>query len=288
MTPDFQHKPIFDDLADIIDEHIEWFGQICVAVAFVDDPNVTQGAQIPESFQVWLDKTMAAAVFPEGSMKNLASMHDDLSRQCEMTIQKVRVGARPDLKAFEDMKQLFDGFIIRLLRLEREEGFEESGVDGETSMRSQEFMLPDLKKEMERVARRGKPFTLVFARVDAFDTITDYPLCLKLVSKHIKRCLRTFDDAYYLENGMFVLSLKQSDTFGAQAATMRLQQGLREDTENIGITMSYCIAEPVPEDNIDELISNMRFDLVKYSDEKDIVLKFLEVSPLQRYIDALG
>lgn len=288
MSPDIHNKPVFDELADIIDEHIEWFGHLCVAVAYANDRNTTHGAIVPESFELWYKKTSAAKIFPEESMANLAAMHDDMARQCEMAIQKVKTGVKPELKAFEDVKQLFDGFIIRLLRLEREEGFDESGLNEETNMRSEEFMLADMKKEMERVARQGKPFTLIYTKIDNFQGIEDTSSALKLVSKHVKRCLRTFDDAYYLENGAFVLSLKQSDTFGAQAATMRLQQGLRQDEENNGVSMSYCIAEPVPEDDIAALIGNMKDDLAKYEGEQDIVLKFLEVSPLQRYIDAIG
>ncbi|NCO03079.1 MAG: diguanylate cyclase [Alphaproteobacteria bacterium] len=288
MSPDIQTKPIFEELANIIDEHIEWFGHLCVAVAYANDRNTTHGAVMPDSFGVWLEKIRVSKTFPKTSIQTLAELHDDLGRHCEMTLQKVHTGSKPELKAFEDFKQIFDGFIIRLLRLEREEGFDESGINAQTNMRSEEFMLPDMKKEMERVARQGKPFTLVYTRVDDFESISDKVSALQLVSKHIKRCLRSFDDAYYLENGQFVLSLKQSDIFGAQAATMRLQQGLRGDDSNNGVSMSFCIAEPVPEDDIEALIGNMRDDLAKYDTERDIVLKFLEVSPLQRYIEAIG
>lgn len=289
MAPDIYKKPVFDELADIVDEHIEWFGHLCVAVAYANDRNTTHGAVMPESFELWFKKTAALNIFPETSMTSLASLHDELARHCEMTLQKVHAGTKPELKAFEDVKQLFDGFIIRLLRLEREEGFDESGIDEKTSMRSASLMLPDMKKEMERVARQGKPFTLVCCRIDNFKGIDDNANALGIVSKHIKRCLRSFDDAYYLEKGVFMLSLKQSDVFGAQAATMRLQQGLRGDSDNKeGISMSYCIAEPVPEDDVKALIDNMKDDLARYEGESDIVLKFLEVSPLQRYIDAIS
>ncbi len=290
MVSEFKNKQIFDGLASVIDDHIEWYGQVMMAIAFHDTPNNLGTIIAPESFEEWNELCKAEKPFNKTILDNIRSLHHDVTQNVEKALQRVVAGTKPEIKAVEELKILFDAFIIRLRRLEHEQGLEDSGVDTRTNLRSPAVLLADLKKEMERVSRNGKAFSLVFARIDDYVGIDDKDknTILEGVSDNVKICLRSFDDAYYMTQGAFLMSLKQTDTFGAQAAVMRLQQMLAKGDDPSKVTMSFCIAEPVPEDNMEELLANMKDDLAKYYGEKDIVLKFLEVSPLQRYVQALG
>lgn len=288
MVAEFKNKEIFDGLAAIIDDHIEWYGQVMLAIAFSDEPNNNNALVAPDSFSAWSDLCKVEKPFNKNLLDNIRSLHHEVNQSVEKTLQRITAGTKPEPKAAEELKTLFDAFIMRLRRLEHEQGLEDSGVDTRTNLRSPAVLIADLKKEMERVSRNGKSFSLVYARIDDFVGVDDKDEVLKRVSDNVKLCLRSFDDAYYMDHGAFLMSLKQTDTFGAQAAVMRLQQMLAKDTASKKVTMSFCIAEPVPEDNMEELLANMKDDLAKYHGEKDIVLKFLEVSPLQRYVEALG
>ncbi|HEY8190781.1 MAG TPA: GGDEF domain-containing protein, partial [Alphaproteobacteria bacterium] len=108
----------------------------------------------------------------------------------------------------------------------------------------------------------------------------------------IKKCLRTFDDAYRSDDGEFIMSLKQSDMRGGTTAVLRMRSLLQE--EPVGarkkdgrvhrVTMSYCVGEPIPGDKMDEFISNMRADLKRYDEHDEAALEFVEQSPLLRFI----
>jgi len=49
-------------------------------------------------------------------------------------------------------------------------------------------------------------------------------------------------------------------------------------------SLSCCVAEPLPNDNLDNLLANMRNDLDTTDKNEDAVLEYYELSPLQRYI----
>ena len=51
------------------------------------------------------------------------------------------------------------------------------------------------------------------------------------------------------------------------------------------VTMSYCVAEPVPGDTLDDLLDNMRRDLSQWDEKADQAVEYTEQSPLQRFIE---
>jgi hypothetical protein len=109
-----------------------------------------------------------------------------------------------------------------------------------------------------------------------------------MIVRNIKKCMRSFDDAYYLGQGEFMLSLKHADKIGAKAAINRLQAFLDGDEENKSkMTMSYCFTEPSVGDDILELTGNMRQDLIDHMNDENVVLQLTEISALERYASQL-
>ena len=72
---------------------------------------------------------------------------------------------------------------------------------------------------------------------------------------------------------------------------MLTEEGLKvqDEGKEFPITMSFCIAEPVPGDDVNVLIANMRQDLDRYEDDGDgnTALEYIELSPLKRFIDSM-
>lgn len=284
-----QNNDDFEVVAELLDEYVEWFGQIAMASAYPNDVNLDENIVNPHGFIDWVNKSLEDSSFSSDVLDNLVEIHTDLIANAEIIVQNVIAVNKPDYQDFADFKNIFDAFTGRLRRLEKDSFADGSGIDEVTGLRSQKILEEDLKKEMERVARRGSPFSLILTRIDGFFKFDDKDYVIKVVVRNIKKCMRTFDDAYYMDNGTFLLSLKQADMIGAQAATTRLQNFIKTDEDNNkkNITLSYCMTEPVPGDEIDGLIANMKADLDSYEDEDDVVLKFVEVSPLQRYMDEM-
>lgn len=272
----------------IIDDYNDWFGQVVTAVSYPEENNITDNVHKPVSFISWAQDQRSDEEngFSSDIIENLEEMHIDMMSRGDMIMQITSTGNKPDFADFSDFKNLFDAFTGRLRRLERDSMAEGAGFDEKTGLRNEKVMEEDLNKEMERVARNGSPFSIIYTRIDRFFQFDDKDPVIEIVADNIKKCMRTFDDAYYLGGGDFVLSLKQADMIGAQAATNRLQNFIKTDeNNNSNITLSYCMSEPVAGDKVDELIGNMKSDLDAYDGDDDVVLKFVEVSALQRYLD---
>lgn len=154
----------------------------------------------------------------------------------------------------------------------------------------------DVKKEAERLSRDGKPFCLALMRVDdAADLHDQYPeaetgAALRMVAQGIQDTLRTYDDTYYLDEGRFMLILKQSALAESLQVIMRLQAHIAERNRAAefgalpDLTLSACLAEPLRDEDISKLAENMQNDLDDQADMKGVILEHHEISALQRYI----
>ena len=138
---------------------------------------------------------------------------------------------------------------------------------------------------MERLSRSGNPFVLSCVRVDGFAELADQETAFHIARDNIVKSMRPFDDVYYLGDGEFLLSLKHTDVVGGEVALVRIQRSLDIDESNTAkLSVSCCLSEPVSGDEVSTLIKNMKEDLKRHKDDKDVILKFLDISPLERFM----
>ena len=277
-------------LAPILDQYAEWFGRVLRHAFYVQAVGPLNGPP-PASFGEWVaqaDPDMAEA---------MNRLHTDM----ETAAQAVLMGApSPDMAAFDAFVQLYEEFVLRIHRLERDSLLQDSGVDLLTGLRSRKMMMPDLDREMERRARRGQPFCLALVRIDHFDAMQKsldkaaLDHVLQRVSAMIKKTIRSFDDAYRLDNGEFMMSLKQADSAGGAAGINRLRRFMEEEDlrvpmkgRNVSVTLSCCVGEPQPGDDLDALMDHMRDDLERFGTERNTAVEYVDISPLERFVHAM-
>lgn len=289
MALEYESHNKFEALAPVLEDYANWFSRIAVCAAYPDDEKDIENISAPSSFKEWLDTADDNEDFNRAVVDDITKIHDDMLRTSVSVVDSLKDNKKPSHQDFLEFKNLYNAFLSRIRRVEKDSALEGSGMDEETGLRSADVLQSDLKKEMERLSRQGNPFSLVFTRIDQFAGQPDQTVALGLSVASIKECMRSFDDAYYLGLGQFLISLKHADIIGAQAAVNRLQQSLKKNPDNAagGMTMSYCMAEPIPGDELEELISNMRQDLNEHLNDKDAVLKFMEMSPLERFVNAM-
>ncbi|MCK6418457.1 MAG: GGDEF domain-containing protein, partial [Alphaproteobacteria bacterium] len=144
--------------------------------------------------------------------------------------------------------------------------------------------------------RQGKPFSLALIRINHFDRFMKFlpereaKEALMRVVDLVKRNLRSYDDAYYLDDGTFAMSLKQTTQVGAAKALARMKNELEDmnsvyslDGIRTSLTLSSCVAEPVPENDVQDLVRGL-MEQIKRTGEGDVVVQYQEVSPLQRFL----
>ena len=303
MTENFDNTDINDglevsSLSPVLDAYAEWFGRIVRRLFYPEKFDDLQSLPMPDKFEAWARYAHANKIVEKDRIAHLHGIYTDLHNSASSVAQKVFVGkGRPELKEFEVFVNFYDEFIVQMRRVEVDNIYADHGLDIFTGLRSSKAMSEDLAIELERRTRRGRPFCLVIARIDDYSPVVSEinaeqnKLMVQSFSAIIKKCMRSFDDAYRSNDDEFVMCLKQTDTTGGAAAIARLKSLLDESPVIVplaegphAMSMSYCAAEPVPGDDIDELLDNMRADLVDKKYGSKATLEYVEQSPLQRFI----
>lgn len=298
MPLDYEVDSKLKALAPVIDEHAEWFGRATKRMFFAQAFKGEEKLSVPDSFQKWASEARAYDFIEEVTLNDLKKVFEELHIVATGLMDKTaHTNELITLKEYDDFTSLYENFVFKLRRLEQDCAMVDSGLDVDTGLRSNNAMEIDVRRELERRARRGNPFTLALARIDNYDDFgmlidkDQHKKIFDTLGKLIKKCIRSFDDGYRLGEAEFLMSLKHSEAAGGTAAVNRLRsflanEKLQIDVEGkkIPLTMSYCVAEPVPGDTLEELLHNMRCDLDKWDEGGDQAVEYQEQSPLARYI----
>jgi diguanylate cyclase (GGDEF)-like protein len=178
---------------------------------------------------------------------------------------------------------------------------EQWGLDVLTGLKNKAVLHRELAVEMERLSREGYPFCLGLARIDHFDDISKAvdaekaESVIKGVSDLVLKSLRSYDEAFRVSRNHFIMCLKQSDLVGGQKGLERLRDLMEaaEITVNLNgedklVSLSCCVAAPLPGDDVDDLIDNLYVDLDKQIKDDGSVLAYQEMSPLERFMKTDG
>lgn len=296
MTLDYDQEAHVKDLETVVDEYTDWFMHVTRRIFYPADG--IKEISRPDSYSKWMRISEIKKAIEGEVLAGLDRLHDDLVRGTEIMMAQVqRTQKNPDYKDYDQLATFFEEFVIALRRLGRDYQVGGTEIDVLTGLRTREMFFKDIRRETDRLARQGKPFCIAFARIDNHTAMSknlithEYDGCLQLIAKSIKKCLRSFDDAYRMDNDTFVLALKQTGVSGGMKALYRLKEIMLKDKlaynmegRDCSLTLSSCIAEPVPEDDIRQLLQNMEKDLDKHGTQAGAIVEYQEMSPLQRFI----
>jgi len=288
------------DLTEISAHYLDWFMQLTKRIMFVNEHADGQNFTRPVTYTAWYEEIHDKGQVEEDLLLNLNTRHERLVNLSDKLINNHLKNKEPaTYEEYDELTRFFEGFMDTIRRVEKEMILDEKGVDLETGLRRKTVLNKDLDREMQRLARQGKPFSLALVSIDHFDEIAkaegkNISRYIKHIAELIKKSVRSFDDAYRTDDGEFILSLKQADVTGGIRALERLKELLEgytyeftsEKLDSKMASLSCCVAEPLPHDDVNELINNMRKDLEGTEKEEDAVLEYFELSPLQRYIQS--
>lgn len=244
--------------------------------------NSSEDTELPSSFMQWLSSAYDNEHLLQSGLKSKLDYIRKLGEEAQ---------AQNDVLA---------DLVMALFSLQKNISLLEVGVDPVSLLGTKKAMRELVSEELERVARKGAHFCLVLVCITNENgalsvSVNDesYRQALRLTADQIHKCMRTFDDGFRVNDREFVLSLKQTTVTGGTAAIERLRELLdksepsfRDAEQNVlKLEYAYCASAPVPGDDLDDLIKNMRSDLLKYNDGIGAVVEYHEVSPLQRLIE---
>jgi diguanylate cyclase (GGDEF)-like protein len=281
---------------------------------------VTLSAHIM-AYNAWFASVLQLVFYPPTSASNMAPALPDLLIPSLTTVEGLLspedralldkayralqadadglCAAPPERGRFKKFTTQYGEFVRDLHAISQNRILEIWGLDVLTGLKNKNAMLEDMKQELERLARHGRAFSLALVQIDHYEVMrarlpqAEREAIIKSVTAMIRSCLRSFDGAYYIGEGEFVLSLKQATAAGGQKALERLRQKLEKTDLSFacegrarGVSLSCCVAEPLPEDNIEQVLSNLRNDLQGRDRDDGSVLVYYEISPLQRFVNS--
>jgi diguanylate cyclase len=303
MTAAYGLKHHIRDLEHVLDEYGVWFNGVVKTIFYPTHGNAVAPGSYPKAFDDWALRANDARLVDPEFLKELQKAHQTMIGEASSLITAcMERPEAPNFESFERLTLSFETFMAQIRRAERDSMAEDSHLDMVTGFKMPELLEKDIRREMDRLGRHGKQFCLALVRIDGFTDIqanTDQNTAeayLSIAAKVIRKSMRSFDDAYLMENGHFILSLKQTATPGAVRAMERIQHELslekKESDSEIAqnLSLSSCIAEPLPNDVIADLITNLWNDLENYraSEGGGAVLEHQELSPLERYMKNSG
>lgn len=300
MPLDYDLDTRLKDLLGALDEYTEWYAHFVREIFYPEIAESNVRLLRPEALRVWLAEALEdKKAIPEEFAERLTTLENDLGAKAEAILKTVKSRKeKPSFLEFDSLSILFEEFTHNIRRLQQDLLRENSGLDPMTGLRNTASLDIDLRREMERLARQGRPFSLALVRIDNLDTIAKQagvPRAEQViynVADMIKKSLRSFDDAYRITDNEFILSLKQADIRGGLRALERLRLELERKSvvydekgnKTNPMTLSCCVAEPVPGEHTQDLIDNLRADLQGADKNENIILEYHEMSPLQRFV----
>lgn len=278
-----------------LEEYADWYGQIVRRIFYPEASNALSPVVAPKSFVAMNDLTKSPKLMAQGDLDRIVKLQKELQAASDKLMTTAAAGNRPGFEHFNELNNMFDELLQRLRRIEFDQFMAGRGHDAASGLRTADVMFRDLEREMERVARRGRSFSISLGRLDDGDKLRaelgdQFNLLLRWLGDAILLTIRTFDDAYRLDNDEFVMALKHADLQGAQRFVSRLREQMTTNPlivngKTIDVVMSFCVAEPVAGEEMPKFLDLMRKDLNnKPADAAGDLVTYEEVSPLQRFL----
>jgi diguanylate cyclase (GGDEF)-like protein len=298
MPLEYNATENLNDIMPVLGDHLAWYNELQKQLLY---PQTHKPGALERlaSFHAWFHKAQNKEFVDRPALDSLQKTYYQLHETAEKVLGQVassrRAVAAPD---FEALAAMHLKFCAQVREYERDSILEDGGLDAMTGLRNWRQLRKDLKKELDRLERSGKSFTVAMTRIDQYEEIIrEYSVAearqyLKLVAGLMKQSLRTFDDAYRTQDDKFALCLRQADITGGISALERLKELLEEREEilklggrRVPLTLSCCIAEPMPENDVDEMLRNLNDDLDNMKNSTGTVLEYFEISPLQKFME---
>ena len=301
VSLDYNENEHWSKLLPILDDHNAWYHVLVQCLFYPENIDIMHQLKKPTSFAQWLVYANKEKGIQPEIVEKLSAVHSDMFKVVDGLVFNMKeTREKPACKDFQNFLKHYEEFIFYIRRLEKDLLQDGSGFDKQTGLRSRNMLYADISRELERLERQGKSFCIAFMKLDNYEHIpmdsvhNEQKGYIKLIAGLIKLSIRSFDDAYYMGEDEFVLSLKQTDISGGVTALERLRKELEQqnikfqiesNNREVPLSLSCCIAEPVGGDDVDYLLSNLRSDLKKSkTDKTDTVLEYHELSPLERYV----
>ena len=243
-------------LIELIGDCLHWLNHATTALFYKGEGEAFEFTT-PKAYRDWAENSSTEVNFQSSLLAQLHYSAETLQK----TLIQASQNRPPKRNDFQSFMQAYEDFMSRLHQLEGQAILSEQGIDALTGFKTAPSMQAEFKKELDRRARRGSPFSIAMMRIDGSPSGDELNFKLQSISTAMRRCMRSFDDIYRTGEKDFVAGLKHSDVAGG----LRFVERVRDDLKLLGVDLTFaaCVAEPDPSDDLKEFLTNMEHDLTR-------------------------
>jgi diguanylate cyclase len=259
------------------------------------DPNA------PAALLAWCKKEADRNAIDRKVAEHLEAVYTDLCQAAQALLAHCSSGAVPTLPLYDAFENGLESYITQIRRLQADVSDSVVAVDPVTGLRTVAGMRNDIKREQDRFDRKGTSFSIASVEIDNLTELQakfgrrEQDVIYANVAQLIARTVRSFDDAYYLGKGEYLIVLKHVEFMDACSVMDRLR-GEIENTpvlmhngEKLRITASFGIAEAMQRESADLAVENAKSALRSARDDGgNRVKEFRERSALEQYARDMG
>jgi diguanylate cyclase (GGDEF)-like protein len=250
----------------------------------------------PAALVMWCKKEAERNTIDRKISEKLSMVHDELCHIAQKFLEACEGGVAPQLAMYDDFENQFEGFVMQLRRLQQDVTDAVAAVDPVTGLRTVAGMRTDIKREQDRFDRKGTSFSIANVQIDGMDDLQQkydrrsMDAVYANMAQVIARTVRSFDDAYYLGKGEYLIVLKHVEFMDACSVMDRLR-GEIENTpifmpsgDKLRITASFGIAEALQRESPDHAIDHAKQALnIARGEGGNKVKEYHERSALEQY-----
>jgi diguanylate cyclase (GGDEF)-like protein len=283
-----------DMLVADFQEHVDWFTDIVRVAFFYAGQDIDVRLRPPSAFAEYIKNTPEITeIIKEESIHRLDEVHENLAKTAAEFIDRSRASQPITVDLYKRLEEQMDAYALQLRRIEDEVMASGFSIDPVTGLRSVSGMKDDVSREMDRRDRKNVPFCVCNLSLDdksinsdAYDRKYVEDLYRQIGSR-MTGVLRSFDDAYHLGRGEFILCLKHVDMLDACSVMERFIEQISnmtvrlDDGRVLQSTASAGVVEPIPGDDIDGILNNARQTRIEAQEEGgNLVFQHAEKSTL--------
>jgi diguanylate cyclase (GGDEF)-like protein len=296
MAVSYTQTLSIDMIMTEIEALLDWRNQVIRQCIFPGSAIRPADTQAPSALLMWCKRGAESGAIDRKVVDRMVLVYEELCKAARQIIDFSAGGTMPTIEVYDSFVNQFEAFVVQIRRLHQDISDAGMAVDAVTGLRTVSGMKSDLKREQDRFDRKGTPFSIANIEVDNMAELQQQQdrrgldSVYATIAQVIARTIRSFDDAYFLGKGEFLLILKHVEFMDACSVMDRLRAEI--DTTpvflaggaKIKITASFGISEAIQRESPDIALQHAKSALLRAKEAGgNRVTEYRETSALEQY-----
>lgn len=271
----------------------DWRANVIRQAFYPDAKTQNVSSEFQSQLLDWCRRESGRNALDQTLCERLAQTHAEL---CHAAKEFLDAGSPPPVAKYDAFENQTESYVTLIRRLHQDLADTAGAVDMLTGLRTVAGLRNELRREQDRYDRKGTSFSIASLEIDRVDDLKSkhdrraMDAIYAGFARHIAQTVRSFDDAYYLGSGEYLIVLKHVEFMDACAVMDRLRKEIEASNmalpngEQVPVTASLGIAEAQQRSQVDHVLEHAKSARVKAREAGgNRVVEYHERSALEHY-----